>query len=466
MGTLLGNDYADKRLFENVFSQIRLPKNKSANEQHRRLRGLLDWLKGQTVEEAIDRILQSIKKVHHTEVEVAIRTSLNAYADENDGSLDSVSALVEKIVAGLGENGLPEWFGRLYAGADVPQWSVEIAVSHRMPYQSQVESVRLSNSFSCCSNLLKAVALVCWDDQADNKLTTIWRKNSELVFKRLTVTRMDFETPIPSLSTAGSMTQLEKQAVLFHLLLDGSPGRLLTELPPQWQLAFASMVHWVRHSHCHVKTYHLDGLVAGLIHLSMVEPKIGRIRSLKRLENLASGKEKGDPLLEYIRAGKNTFKFQQADERMLSHDINYDRETVHVLAEFQATFYMAQSLSQVLDTGLSSASPSSFFNGTFIYQAASHFKGYDRLVLAEKLYGAGSELFRTFQHYTELVCELAPPSLTDWTARGPNKPRKKRNKKPKEEEAAVSSSSSSNSEDETVIDADLLDNRFNLLAVA
>lgn len=56
MGTLLGNDYADKRLFENIFSQIHLPKSKSMNDQHRRLQGLLEWLKGQTVDEAIDRV--------------------------------------------------------------------------------------------------------------------------------------------------------------------------------------------------------------------------------------------------------------------------------------------------------------------------------------------------------------------------------------------------------------------------
>ena len=58
-----------------------------------RLQGLLDWLKGQTVEEAIDRILMFVKKIHHTEVEVAIRTSLSAYEDENDGSIDSTSSL-------------------------------------------------------------------------------------------------------------------------------------------------------------------------------------------------------------------------------------------------------------------------------------------------------------------------------------------------------------------------------------
>lgn len=35
----------------------------------------------------------AIKKIHHVEVEVAIRTSLNAYADETHGELTSSSML-------------------------------------------------------------------------------------------------------------------------------------------------------------------------------------------------------------------------------------------------------------------------------------------------------------------------------------------------------------------------------------
>ena len=34
-----------------------------------------------------------VKKIHHIEVEVAIRTSLNAYEDENNGEMNSVAGL-------------------------------------------------------------------------------------------------------------------------------------------------------------------------------------------------------------------------------------------------------------------------------------------------------------------------------------------------------------------------------------
>lgn len=58
LGTLLGNDYVNKDLFENIYTQIHVPKKKKSlmNDQHRRLQGLLEWLKGQSVEDAIDRV--------------------------------------------------------------------------------------------------------------------------------------------------------------------------------------------------------------------------------------------------------------------------------------------------------------------------------------------------------------------------------------------------------------------------
>ena len=56
LGTLLGNDYVDSRKFENIFSQIHLPKTKSMCDQHRKISGLLEFLRTQNVEDAISTV--------------------------------------------------------------------------------------------------------------------------------------------------------------------------------------------------------------------------------------------------------------------------------------------------------------------------------------------------------------------------------------------------------------------------
>ena len=53
----MGNDYVDARKFENIYSHISVPKSKSMSDQHRRIAGLLEFLRGESVEDAIDRVI-------------------------------------------------------------------------------------------------------------------------------------------------------------------------------------------------------------------------------------------------------------------------------------------------------------------------------------------------------------------------------------------------------------------------
>nr|CAG4647358.1 EOG090X0CBY [Megafenestra aurita] len=80
-------------------------------ELEQKILGLLEWLKNQTVEEAIEKILNCVKKIHR-----------------------------KKNIICLMEDGLPEWFSRLYVDASIPPWVLEIIVHHKMPYQSQVDT--------------------------------------------------------------------------------------------------------------------------------------------------------------------------------------------------------------------------------------------------------------------------------------------------------------------------------------
>lgn len=373
----------------------------------------------------------------------------------------------KKNIICLMEDGLPEWFSRLYVDASIPPWVLEIIVHHKMPYQSQVESVSQKSSFCCSLKILKAIALICWDTQVNNKLLTLWRKHNEIAFTRLLLKRTDFLVCLPELSAVENICVEEKQKLLFDIILDGKIGRLL-ELPSKLQLVFAAIIHWIRNSQSRIRSYHVDGLILCLIHLSVLVPRIGKIRSLKRLENIASDKAKDDPLMDYVNLAKTTFKLQEISPRMLSHDIDYDREVVHTLAEFQATYYFAHTLHQVINGGLTCASPSEFYWGTFIYNAVYLFKGYDRSVLGEKLFGSNSStLFQTFQHYTEIAYEMAPSFMMDWRPHGPNKPRKRTKKRSSKAKATTSISDSSSEENDTDDnEMELFGNRFNLLTLA
>jgi len=289
-----------------------------------------------------------------------------------------------------------------------------------------------------------------------------------LLLKRVNITPDNFPMVLPRLNELSELANDEKERLLFTILLGDNAGDVWN-LPAKWRLVFASMIRWVRHSTNSVKSYHIDALIMSIIHLSMIEPKIGRIRTLKRVEGILKTKEKDDPLMPYYTALKNTIKLNDIDDRMLSHDINYDRDVVHTLNEFQATFYYALTLCQVVDTELQHAhSLSTFYNGTYIHQAVALLKvNPDRVKLLQRLYGgAKTVLYQQFESYCQLVYSLIPSTVMEWVPKGPNRPRKRSGKK-KEKNKVVEFYSSDTSDQESGLEeiVDLVGNRFNLLSL-
>jgi len=57
MATLLGNDYIKRKFSDPFFAQIKKPKSKKLSEQQRRIGGLLDWLRKETMESAIPKVI-------------------------------------------------------------------------------------------------------------------------------------------------------------------------------------------------------------------------------------------------------------------------------------------------------------------------------------------------------------------------------------------------------------------------
>lgn len=165
---------------------------------------------------------------------------------------------------------------------------------------------------------------------------------SQLVFKKVVVDTSVMTLPLPKLPAVSVMEPAQRLALLLDVLVGADGDRLNRELPRRWLMVGAAIAYWARHSLVGVRSYHIDALVCTLLHLSVVEPYVGRIRSLKRLET-ARQKRVGDATaLAYLTAVKSTFQFYNVDERMRTHDIAYDRDMVHTFGEFQAVLTFSQ----------------------------------------------------------------------------------------------------------------------------
>ncbi|KAF4526072.1 hypothetical protein B566_EDAN007565 [Ephemera danica] len=81
MATVLGNDYIKASLFDGFFSQIRLPKrNREYTYQHRKIAGLLQWLRKENVESAVPKILSHLKQKDRKYIEKQMQRAIVAYA--------------------------------------------------------------------------------------------------------------------------------------------------------------------------------------------------------------------------------------------------------------------------------------------------------------------------------------------------------------------------------------------------
>ena len=364
------------------------------------------------------------------------------------------------------EDGCPDWFANAYCRSEIQSWVVELMFCRRMPFHSQVESPQMTYTFMCPRDILKAICLVCLPSDGFDSILALSRKQSQLVFKRITVSPDDYSFLLPKLPGVIILSVQDRQQLFFDVILDKNPGKV-SDLPEKWCLVLSAIIYWTRRSFCSVRTFHVDALVCSLIHLSVVEPHVGRFRSLKRLENVRKTKSADDPTLDYLTEVKNTFPFNEVNERMMTHDIAYDRDLVHTFSEFQAVLYFTAVFSSVLATELEAPNPAIFFNGTFLYHAAVEFRNNrDRLKVAERIYGPNSSLFQLFRQFTDVVLDASPASLGDWTSH--NGTSRKRNKKSKEKvEQVIEESSSSDEisadEDEAIDDDLLMSNRFRML---
>lgn len=79
LATLLGNDYIKRSTFSNFFNQLKLPKYKAMSETQKRICGLLHWLRKETLETALNKVLGHLKKASRESVKRQIMKIASGY---------------------------------------------------------------------------------------------------------------------------------------------------------------------------------------------------------------------------------------------------------------------------------------------------------------------------------------------------------------------------------------------------
>lgn len=80
IATILGNDYVPAYIFKKIYNHVKLSKSKKISHQQKRIAAIFEWLRNETLESAVRKILNHLRKDHRKFVQSQIELSISGYS--------------------------------------------------------------------------------------------------------------------------------------------------------------------------------------------------------------------------------------------------------------------------------------------------------------------------------------------------------------------------------------------------
>lgn len=319
LATVLGNDYIKITVFEAFYKHIKLPKRKHTRTgQQRKIHAVTTWLKTETYESGVRKILSRVKQNErqfiYNEIKkireiytceeskyldlLDVKYEVHSKEEENQDvlNLDEIQAeeecvtneewedhdsaseesetfsLNELPLEEDNEYNLPEWFIDNYRRCWYPSCFMDIAVRNTYFFKPQLEDYLNETSHNVSLEILKAYHKIL---SYGSKRQLIYLARNGKALRRTYASAYVGILPalddIPSMSTTDSQYHLLKILELSHLDFDG--------IPDTWKLFYITIIYWVESCKSLVNQSHLYALCLGMFLVHVVDKKIGYCRN-------------------------------------------------------------------------------------------------------------------------------------------------------------------------------------------
>ncbi|XP_043250182.1 protein asteroid-like [Colletes gigas] len=431
---LLGNDITDHNLFKNFFNLFKLPHIHTKFEYRQLLIGVtFNWLSKHTLEEAITEILNTISEPMRQEVLNIIEVNINNYTNPSaemlvplgfpekyniQGLNDSANKNLEKIEKGK-ENvdeimneckklksvietaidNLPTWFLDEFYTGKYTGYFIHLSIFKLFVYPIQIDNF-LNPSSAAISLPILRVIFGLLNFETNNSETATMKymmrnQNNELAWHEV-----EGINTIP-LSNLKKITSIARTEILNNTL-GITNMECLNELLPEWRLYIACMKYWKEQQIPSKSHKHFIYAMLFCIFSSIINLKIGKIRSLRNFQMIYSEviqaikkkRERNDPSesheFEYKQCDlKNTMIIDAYNNIKLSDCLlaapffishfqisrySYNRNIIHAFAEFQICLKSIMDLNMLLDYPYLQPKVANLFNSTLLYNLYNNFQ--------------------------------------------------------------------------------------------
>lgn len=230
MATLLGNDYVSLSQFKKFYNHVKLSKSKTKSKQQRRIAAIFEWLRKETFESAVTKILSHLRKKDRFHVKKQIELSVSGYggsqsellsyfsvevpemdsniidssanifnnddsshtddsSGESDSAEDDSDESSDEIIASEGEEEIechepnlgssstfPNWLKEKFRRGELPSYVSDIYHLHIYFCQPQVEDFSVSDSHTISFPILNVICGLLFSKELDHETPQRERK--------------------------------------------------------------------------------------------------------------------------------------------------------------------------------------------------------------------------------------------------------------------------------------------------
>ncbi len=235
--TLMGNDYVESHVFDNIFSVIpnvcSNTRNKSkglhVGKRHSRMIKLLNWLRNRSVDETVQFLINFLKKNDRNKALDLLKLSLESYAEGNCDSdifnIDFETQFDGNCVAILSSlmlktnNSLPKWFNDEFQKSLLSTKFMNIIEMKCDFLSPRIEDFSLLSSYTCTLKLRKFIYGLLRTNDELNPITVYDRVKTQFSsFQIEPYLKAPNNQILPNLHNLRDLNLNERKILLFDIL--------------------------------------------------------------------------------------------------------------------------------------------------------------------------------------------------------------------------------------------------------